>query len=150
MSPTSSRAKKQETSKAYVLDEQIGFLLRQATQRHLAIFSEHMTESLTPTQFSALLRLYQLGPCSQNLLGRRCAMDAATIKGVIDRLAQRGLTENKSDKSDGRLMVISLTTRGRALVSDALIAAERITAMTLKPLTFREQKSLLRLLKKLC
>jgi MarR family transcriptional regulator, lower aerobic nicotinate degradation pathway regulator len=150
MSPTSSHAKKKETGNAYVLDEQIGFLLRQATQRHLAIFSEHMVESLTPTQFSALLRLYQLGPCSQNLLGRRSAMDAATIKGVIDRLAQRGLTENKSDKRDGRLMVIHLTAKGRALVSDALIAAERITAKTLKPLNVREQTALLRLLKKLC
>jgi DNA-binding MarR family transcriptional regulator len=150
MNPTPSRANKKETGKAYVLDEQIGFLLRQATQRHLAIFSEHMVDSLTPTQFSALLRLYQLGPCSQNLLGRRSAMDAATIKGVIDRLAQRGLTENKSDKSDGRLMVIHLTAKGRALVSDALIAAERITSKTLKPLSVREQASLLRLLKKLC
>jgi len=150
MGSTNTRAKKRESSHSYVLDEQIGYLLRQATQRHLAIFGEHMVESLTPTQFSALLRLYQLGPCSQNLLGRRSAMDAATIKGVIDRLTQRGLTENKSDKNDSRLMVIHLTAKGRALVGGALIAAERITLETLKPLNARERASLLKLLKKLC
>jgi MarR family transcriptional regulator, lower aerobic nicotinate degradation pathway regulator len=150
MSSNDTRGKKRESGHSYVLDEQIGYLLRQATQRHLTIFSQHMVESLTPTQFSALLRLYQLGPCSQNLLGRRSAMDAATIKGVIDRLTQRGLTQNKADESDARLMVIHLTSSGRSLVDAALISAEHITAETLKPLNAAEQTTLLKLLKRLC
>lgn len=143
-----TRRKKSQARQSYILDEQVGFLLRQATQRHLAIFGRHIPD-LTPTQFATLVRLYQLGPCSQNLLGRRSAMDAATIKGVIDRLRQRSLIEDKSDENDGRLMVIHLTSAGRAAVSDALGAAETITAETLKPLSTREQASLLKLLKKL-
>jgi len=150
MSSTDTRGKKRELDNSYVLDDQIGYLLRQATQRHLTIFGRHMVESITPTQFSALIRLYQLGACSQNLLGRRSAMDVATIKGVIDRLTKRGFTQIKPDKDDARLTVIHLTSKGRSLVDAALISAERITSETLKPLNSAEQKTLLKLIKKIC
>ena len=43
----------------YALDEQVGFLLRRATQRHLAIFARQIP-TLTSTQFAALAKLYQL------------------------------------------------------------------------------------------
>jgi DNA-binding MarR family transcriptional regulator len=109
-----------------------------------------MTGDLTPTQFSVLFRLHESGPCSQNLLGRRAAMDAATVKGVIDRLTLRGLTEVKSDAEDGRLMVVSLTAEGQSAIKSALPLAGLITAETLKPLSARERAALLRLLRKLC
>src|ERR1700722_10722267 len=76
----------------YVLDEQVGFALRQAQQRHTTIFAAKMIEDLTPTQWAALAKLREVGDCSQNHLGRLTAMDAATIKGVVDRLTARGFT----------------------------------------------------------
>src|SRR5215813_5220824 len=75
----------------YVLDEQVGFLLRIATQRHTSLFMSRMVEGLTQTQFAALAKLLEVGPCSQNHLGRLIYLDAATIKGVVDRLRARGL-----------------------------------------------------------
>ena len=36
-------------------------------------------------------------------------MDVATIKGVIDRLTARGLTETSPDPEDGRRLLVSLT-----------------------------------------
>ena len=69
-----------------MLDDQVGFVLRQAQQRHTTIFAAEMIEGLTPTQWAALAKLREVGACSQNHLGRLTAMDAATIKGVIDRL----------------------------------------------------------------
>ena len=53
----------------YVLDEQAGFLMRIAMQRHTSIFTSRMIEGLTQTQFAALAKLYEVGPCSQNYLG---------------------------------------------------------------------------------
>src|SRR5262245_432885 len=82
---------------AYVLDEQVGFILRQVWQRHTAIFARDIGTNLTPTQWAALSKLAETGPCSQNQLGRLTAMDVATIKGVIDRLTARGLTETSPD-----------------------------------------------------
>jgi MarR family transcriptional regulator, lower aerobic nicotinate degradation pathway regulator len=74
----------------YVLDDQVGFLMRIAMQRHTALFSARMVGGLTQTQFAALAKLYEVGPCSQNQLGRLIYLDAATIKGVVDRLGARG------------------------------------------------------------
>ena len=91
---------------AYVLDDHVGFLLRLAGQRHLAIFAEHMPEQLTATQFAALAKINEIGPCSQNRLGRLTAMDVATIKGVVDRLTARGLTRAEPDPQDGRMLLI--------------------------------------------
>ena len=75
-----------------MLDEQVGFLMRVAMQRHTSIFMSRMIEGLTQTQFAALAKLYEVGPCSQNHLGRLIYLDAATIKGVVDRLACAALS----------------------------------------------------------
>ena len=136
-------------SPPYLLDEQVGFLLRQASQRHTAIFAAHMVEDVTPTQWAALARLNERGPCSQNLLGRLTAMDAATIKGVVDRLVARGLAETRSDPRDSRRLTIALTEPGRGLVARATRAARDITAETLAPLGAGERRALVKLLGKL-
>ena len=87
----------------YVLDEQFGFLLRQMQQRYVAMFLEMMGEDgPTPPQFAVLCRLAVDGRISQNQLGRMTAMDPATIRGVVTRLAERGLVERLHDPDDKR------------------------------------------------
>src|SRR5437588_7771531 len=136
-------------TKPYLLDEQVGFLLRQASQRHTAIFAARMMDDLTPTQWAALARLNERGPCSQNLLGRFTAMDAATVKGVVDRLVSRGLAETRSDPQDSRRLTIGLTEAGRGVVGRAIRAAQDITAETLAPLSASERRLIVKLLGKL-
>ena len=133
----------------YVLDEQIGFILRQVWQRHATIFAREIGINLTPTQWAALAKLLETGPCSQNQLGRLTAMDAATIKGVIDRLTARGLTETGPDPADGRRLVVSLTRAGQQLAEKAVPNALAITRETLAPLDAREREALMALLGKL-
>jgi DNA-binding MarR family transcriptional regulator len=133
----------------YCLDEQVGFLLRRANQRHTTIFAERMIEELTPTQWAALAKLHERGALSQNLLGRHTAMDAATIKGVVDRLTARGFTTGKPDPTDARRLRIALTTEGRGVVKRAISVALAITEETLRPLSATERKSLMWLLDKI-
>ncbi|MBN9002075.1 MAG: MarR family transcriptional regulator, partial [Rhizobiales bacterium] len=92
---------------SYSLDEQVGFILRQVSQRHTSIFAASIGSQLTATQWAALSKLAEAGPCSQNQLGRLTAMDVATIKGVIDRLTARGLTETGPDPRDGRRLLVT-------------------------------------------
>jgi DNA-binding MarR family transcriptional regulator len=134
----------------YLLEQQVGFLLRQANQRHFAIFAEGICEQLTPTQFAAMAKLHQYGPLSQNRLGRLTAMDAATIKGVIDRLTQRKFTVVRADTKDGRLLIVDLSKKGREVVKLAIPLALRISAETLSPLKNGERAALLKLLRRLC
>ena len=133
----------------YVLDEQIGFILRQVSQRHTAIFARDIGTNLTPTQWAALSKLAESGPCSQNQLGRLTAMDVATIKGVIDRLTARGLTETSSDPEDGRRLLVSLTRAGQQLADKVAPNALAITRETLAPLDAKEREALMALLNKL-
>jgi DNA-binding MarR family transcriptional regulator len=131
----------------YVMEDQAGFLLRLASQRHASIFGERMVGQLTTTQFAALAKLHSMQQCSQNQLGRLTAMDAPTIKGVIDRLSKRGLVEIVIDENDRRRRSISLSRQGRDLIEKALSVAGQITKLTLAPLPPREQSEFLRMLK---
>ncbi|MBN9603980.1 MAG: winged helix-turn-helix transcriptional regulator [Afipia felis] len=129
------------------MEDQAGFLMRLASQRHASIFGARMVGRLTPTQFAALIKLYNVQQCSQNQLGRLTAMDAPTIKGVIDRLSKRGLVEIVIDENDRRRRSISLSRQGRDLIEKALPVAAQITKLTLAPLPPREQSEFLRMLK---
>jgi len=137
-----------EVASPYRLDDQIGYKLRLANQRHLEIFSRHLPD-LTPTQFSVLVRLYEIGEVSQNHLGRLVAMDAATTKGVVRRLVDKGLINLQQDGADLRRLKISLTAEGQRSVLVAMQGARNITAETTTNLTEREIARLSDLLDKL-
>ena len=132
----------------YILDHQVGYVLRRVTQRHLAIFSD-LIPHVTTTQFAVLARLDELGPQSQNLLGRASAMDAATIKGVVDRLARQGLVVTAADPDDRRRLTVALTPEGTLLFKTTQAMALTVSDHTLKPLTPEEQVILLALLARL-
>jgi DNA-binding MarR family transcriptional regulator len=142
-------ARKDARESEYVLDDQVGFLMRQAQQRHTNIFAALMVDELTPTQWAVIAKLRECGPCSQNLLGRHTAMDAATIKGVIDRLTKRGLTATAADPADGRRLMVALTPEGQRIFERGKPMAERITEATLEPLSAAEREAFVALLRKL-
>ena len=137
-----------ETATGYRLDDQVGFILRRVQQRHVGIFAEGIPH-LTPTQFAALAKLCELGQTSQNALGRATAMDAATIKGVVDRLRGRGLVSACRDPEDMRRVHLAPTEKGQQLFDELTARASEITARTLAPLTEAEQRRFLKLLGKL-
>jgi len=132
----------------YVLDDQIGYVLRRVTQRHLALFSELIPE-VTTTQYAVLARLAELGPQSQNHLGRATAMDAATIKGVVDRLARQGLATTTANPTDRRRLTVALAPAGHALFTRLAETALMVSDRTLGPLKPKERKRLLALLARL-
>jgi DNA-binding MarR family transcriptional regulator len=132
----------------YRLDDQIGYVLRRVTQRHLAIFAAAIPE-VTTTQFAVLARLTEIGPVSQNHLGRETAMDAATIKGVVDRLAKLGYVATSADPADRRRLTVSLTEAGSRLFAERVDTARQVTASTLAPLSEEEARQLKDLLLRL-
>ncbi len=132
----------------YRLDDQIGYVLRRVTQRHLAIFSEAIPE-VTTTQFAVLARLAETGPQSQNHLGRATAMDAATIKGVVDRLAKLDLVATSADPDDRRRLTVALTDTGAALFESRTATALAVSDTTLAPLSEGERATVLALLARL-
>jgi DNA-binding MarR family transcriptional regulator len=121
---------------AYRLEAQVGHLLRKAHQRATAIFLDVIGDpAITPTQFAALVRLYQHGELPQTRLGRLTAMDPATILGVIRRLSERAL--------------VGLTPEGRELARRLIVNGPKVSADTLAPLEPAERAEFLRLLARL-
>lgn len=133
----------------YQLDDQVGFVLRQVSQRHSLIFQAEAPEGLTPTQFATLIRLHENGPSSQNELGRAAAMDVATIKGVVGRLRAKGLVTLTAYPGDRRRTLITLTEKSRDMICALHDAGLRITETTLDPLSAAERVTLLALLRRL-
>lgn len=132
----------------YQLEDQVGFKLRLANQRHLEIFNKRMPD-ITPTQFAVLAKLRDEVCISQNQLGRLVGMDAATTKGVVDRLRKKGLVQSTPSATDMRRLEISLTEMGKEFSAEAITVAHAISAETVSNLTPREVDRLLTLLDKL-
>lgn len=135
-------------AETYRLDDQIGYILRRVTQRHLSIFAAAIPE-VTTTQFAVLARLAEIGPVSQNQLGRATAMDAATIKGVVDRLAKLDYLATTADPADRRRLTVSLTEAGTRLFAARAATALQISQDTVAPLTPDEVRTLQALLSRL-
>ncbi|MEO3431332.1 MarR family transcriptional regulator [Pelagibius sp. CAU 1746] len=139
-----------EAPSDYRLERQIGFLLRRAHQYASEVFQSKIgARNLTPQQFSVLVTLLERREIAQTRLGDLVAMDPATVLGVVQRLAQRGLVAVRTDPADGRRRLVQLTHDGHELARDLVEVGPEISRDTLAGLTDKEQRDLLRLLDRL-
>jgi DNA-binding MarR family transcriptional regulator len=147
---TKSVAAIRPSAPPYTLDDQVGFLLRRAYQRASSNLIERIgAYDLTAPQFATLARLYERVLLSQNLLGRLVAMEPANIRDVVRRLKKRRLVATRRDPDDARLLLVSLTPGGRALVGELLPIEIECTEKTLAALNAPERKLLYELLGRL-
>ncbi|MCE2493932.1 MAG: MarR family transcriptional regulator [Alphaproteobacteria bacterium] len=134
----------------YVLEEQVGHLLRRAHQRASAIFTDLIgKDGLTPVQYAALVKIRDLGNVTQNHLGRLIATDPATINGVVSRLEERSLIARQQDPENRRRVLWRLTPEGTTLVDRVIPVGERISRETLSPLSEEERAVFLEFLHRL-
>ncbi len=94
-------------------------------------------------------KLAEIGASSQNRLGRLTAMDAATIKGVIDRLVGRGFVSARADADDARRLLVDLTPLGAEVFARAAPVAHEITSADAGAAGEDEQRTLVALLRRL-
>jgi DNA-binding MarR family transcriptional regulator len=133
----------------YLVEEQIGFLLRVAFQYHTAIFTLHMVADLTQTQYATLSHIHTCLTCSQADLVSAIELDSATINGVVSRMRARGLLAIAADPSDRRRQFLSLTTKGKKVMEQAESVGSIVSEKTLELLTPTEQMRLVHLLHKM-
>lgn len=147
--PPASSIDIEKTTK-YVLKEQVGHLLRRANQRHSQLFADVFKEfELTGLQFAVIMALSDFDELSQNHLGRETAMDPNTVKGVVERLFERGVLIRRKSEVDQRRFILQLSEKGLELANKLKIQGELVTTKTLEPLSPEEQSTLLELLKRL-
>ena len=134
---------------AFIVEDQVGFLLRAVSQRNTVLFAAEMVAGLTRVQFTTMAKLLEIGSCSQNELGRLILMDRATIKGVVNRLRKRGFVRVQADPNDRRQHVLSLSRLGQKVTRRAVAVAPAITEKMLEQLNASERKQIVALLRKI-
>ena len=144
------RTPSSDPADSYRLEHQVGYWLRRAYQRHMAIFAGIMSDlDLTSMQFAAMVKLHELKAVSQTELGRLTGMDRATISGVVARLKRRNLVLYKPDPLDRRSRIIALTPAGDTLLQEAMQRIGRVTEQTLEPIGSADRDSLRVILQKM-
>jgi DNA-binding MarR family transcriptional regulator len=132
------------------LDEHIGVALRRAYQHAVANLTVRIAPfGLSPMQFSVLVRLRDIGPFTQNSLGRSIYMQPANIRELVGRLEARGLVRRDPDPADRRAVVVSITPAGLELLDAARAEADAANTGTLEALEPAEREQLFALLRRL-
>ena len=105
-------------SKSERLSRRPGFLIRRLHQIHLALFIEECAGlDVTPVQYSIMTVAADQPGLEQGRLGYEVGVDRATLANVVARLDARGLLRRKPSRSDRRLKLVELTSKGRALLA---------------------------------
>ncbi len=131
------------------LEGLIGYNARRAALAVIGVFLERMAVyDLRPVDFSVLsLIAHNPGITSRQLCGSLGILPPNLV-GMINALEKRGVIVRLPHPTDGRAMGLHLTDSGAALMVEAERTAAQLEAEVAARLTPHENKTLLRLLKK--
>ncbi|RTL56868.1 MAG: MarR family transcriptional regulator [Rhodocyclaceae bacterium] len=127
-----------------------GHLIRRVHQIAVAHFYRLTgATGLTPVQYACITAIKRFPGVDQKSLAKIIAFDTATISGVVDRLAVKGLVTRSEDLKDRRLRRLNLTPEGVGLLKKISQGVEESQEALVVPLTPTERKQFLALLKKI-
>ena len=103
---------------------------------------------LSPAQCHVLHLIEPGRPMPMGQLAATLACDASNVTGLVDRLESRGLVRRRPSAADRRVKVLDLTPTGSRLRT---LLLDRMTTppTTLRRLSVREQRALVRILTRL-
>lgn len=131
------------------LENLLGYNARRASLAVIEVFVERMAPyGLKPVDFSVLsLVAHNPGITSRQLCSALGVLPPNLV-GMVNALEKRELIVRQPHPRDGRAMGLHLTAAGQKLVRDAEKTAARLESDVASRLTPAEQRTLLRLLKK--
>lgn len=97
---------------------------------------------LTGPQLWAIKTISQGSPITVSGLARSMYLHPATVVGILDRLAARGLVLRTRSVTDRRVVQVELTGEGRALVKKAPEVAQGLLVAGLAELSGRELQNI--------
>ncbi len=132
------------------LETLLGYNTRRATLTIISRFMERMAEfDLRPVDFSVLSLIgHNPGITSRELCSALNILPPNMV-GFLKAFEKRDLIERTPHPTDGRAMGLSLTQNGQQLMQKAEAAAIESDSSAAHQLSAAEQKTLMRLLKKI-
>ena len=139
----------QEVDASY-LESLMGYNARRAALTIIGEFLKQMAPyGLRPVDFSVLSLITHNAGITSRQLCTALGLLPPNLVGMINALEKRELITRQPHPSDGRAMGLHLSTKGRKLMREAEQTAARLEADATARLTPAENKTLIRLLKKI-
>ncbi len=104
---------------------------------------------ITPPQYSILTYLLERGESKMADLSRYLLISASGVTGIVDNLVRMGLVQRGSSPQDRRVIKISLTPRGKELISRIRTEFQEVLQKVLVGFSVKERRELIRLLGKM-
>ena len=105
---------------AMKLENQLCFPLYAAARRVTALYTPHLKPlGLTYTQYIVMLVLWERDGLTVGEICEKLMLDSGTLSPLLKKLEGEGLLERRRSQYDDRVVVISLTEKGRALQEKA-------------------------------
>ena len=105
----------------YTMKNSVGYLVKHSVNLVLpeleGLFDD---QQLTFSQWTVLKALREWGQSTAGELSRGICHDAGSLTRMLDQLEKRGLIARLRSETDRRVVSLSLTPRGRALVESLL------------------------------
>jgi DNA-binding MarR family transcriptional regulator len=106
-------------------------------------------ERLSFAAFSTLFIVWVWGPIETRAIARSQSVSRATVTSTVTMLERRGLAARRTSAEDRRLVLVELTQKGRTLIERLFPRFNRAERSVAAALSEREQKTLVRLLRKM-
>lgn len=129
-------------------NEHIMHLLRRVYQSHSTAWRSVGIQP-TPVQFGLLLAASQMPNSDQRTLAHIAAIDEVSAAELVRRMCDAGLLSRRRNPADRRAWLLTLTTRGQAVLDEAFPRSADARDAVLHPLTPGERAQLHALLLKL-
>lgn len=98
------------------LDQSLPLMLLRAREAVMDHFRPHLHHhGVTEQQWRVLRALAEFGPVDAGTLARRVCLLMPSLSRILRDLASEGLLKRTRKEGDGRMVIVSLTSRGRGL-----------------------------------
>ncbi len=133
------------------LDRFLPYRLSVLSNRVSDAIAQHYSErfGLTIPEWRVMAVLGQTPNLSARNVAQRTAMDKVQVSRAVATLVEARRVARQDDASDGRIMRLSLTTKGRAIYGEIVPLALHLEEVLLAALTGEERASLKTLMDKL-
>lgn len=121
------------------LDNEIGFALYACSKGLIRKYNPVLEKlGLTYTSYLAMLALWEQDQISMSELGKKLYLDSGTLTPLLKKMEKQGFLVRRREDRDERVVLISLTEKGRALKEKAenTVASLKATLESLKQGTF--------------
>lgn len=132
-------------------EHSISFMMKMITDRLSSLFAPRMSFALTAPQCRVLMYLEACGggPVSQRDLGRYLGVSHTTVKGLLQRLEEKGLVRTAHDDTDARVKNAYLTEKSEKMKKDMEQSLQALHEMLMQGISAKEQAGLSSLLSKM-